>query len=436
MKYSYKNINIVKTEIYSNNFNSKCRINEKDYIRKRKVTPRDIVLYELNRKGLSTKMEIINFNNINDIKEISSPGLFKQREKLNPDAFIHLIRLSLKEFYSNYKKEVKTYKGYVLLGIDGSDFEIPNTKKSREKYNGKQQEQPARITVSTCYDLLNYYTLDSIVEKYDYSEIKMAETHYQNIKQNNLLDTAKPIIIMDRNYRSLSNMYKFIKNDDKFLIRITSSTYKKEQQEMKTDDDIIEIKPNSNRTYPYRDTNPELYNYLLSRNSIKVRCVKVILNTGETEVLLTNLEQNKFSKEEIKELYNYRWKIEINYKHLKNNLKIECISSSKITLIKQDIFSQVLVSNMLQAFINDNDKKIKQEKYKNPMKTNNNMSVGIFKNTLIYILLENDIKKREEMMDKFCMSLEKYILPIKKERKNPRTNNTKNRYNVNQRKCF
>ena len=381
-------------------------------------------------------MEIINFNNINDIKEISSPGLFKQREKLNPEAFIHLIRLSLKEFYTNYKKEVKTYKGYVLLGIDGSDFEIPNTKKSREKYNGKQQEQPARITVSTCYDLLNYYTLDSIVEKYDYSEIKMAETHYQNIKQNNLLDNTKSIIIMDRNYRSLSNMYKFIKNDDKFLIRIASSTYKKEQQEMKTDDEIIEIKPNSNRTYPYRYTNPELYNYLLSGNSIKVRCVKVTLNTGETEVLLTNLEQNKFSKEEIKELYNYRWKIEINYKHLKNNLKIECISSSKIILIKQDIFSQILVSNMLQAFINDNDKKIKQEKYKNPMKTNNNMSVGIFKNTLIYILLENNIKKREEMMDKFCMSLEKYILPIKKERKNPRTNNTKNRYNVNQRKCF
>lgn len=436
MKYSYKNINIVKTEIYSNSFNSKCRINERDYIRKRKVTPKDVVLYELNRKGLSTKMEIINFNNINNIQDISSPGLFKQREKLNPEAFIHLIRLSLKEFYTNYKKEVKTYKGYVLLGIDGSDFEIPNTKKSREKYNGKQQEQPARITVSTCFDLLNCYTLDSIVEKYDYSEIKMAETHYQNIKQNNLLDNAKSIIIMDRNYRSLSNMYKFIKNDDKFLIRITSLAYKKEQQEMKTDDEIIEIKPNSNRTYPYREKNPELYNYLISGNSIKVRCVKVTLNTGETEILLTNLEQNEFSKEEIKELYNYRWKIEINYKHLKNNLKIESISSSKITLIKQDIFSQVLVSNMLQAFINDNDKKIKQEKYKNPMKTNNNMSVGIFKNTLIYILLEEDIKKREEMMDKFCILLEKYILPIKKGRKNPRTNNTKNRYNVNQRKCF
>ena len=59
-------------------------------------------------------MEIINFNNINDIQNISSPGLFKQREKLNPDAFIYLLQESLKVFYIGYKNEVKTYKGYVV----------------------------------------------------------------------------------------------------------------------------------------------------------------------------------------------------------------------------------------------------------------------------------------------------------------------------------
>lgn len=41
---------------------------------------------------------------------------------------------SLKEFYVGCKNEEKTYKGYVLTGIDGSDFEISNTKSSREKY--------------------------------------------------------------------------------------------------------------------------------------------------------------------------------------------------------------------------------------------------------------------------------------------------------------
>ena len=97
----------------------------------------------------------------------------------------------------------------------------------------------------------------------------------------------------------------------------------------------------------------------------------------------------KFTSDEIKELYNLRWQIEINYRHLKNDLKIENITSSKEVFIKQDIYSQVLVSNMLQAFINEN---INQTKYKNKMKTNTNMSVGIFKNTLIYILLENNEK--------------------------------------------
>ena len=91
---------------------------------------------------------------------------------------------------------------------------------------------------------------------------------------------------------------------------------------------------------------------------------------------------------------------------------------------------------MLQSFINDNDEKIKQEKYKNKMKTNTNMSVGIFKNTLIYILLENNAKKRSEMMDNFCLTIEKYIVPIKLGRKNERNNNPKNRYHINQRKTF
>lgn len=435
MKYSYKNINIIKAKLEKSDFITKCRINEKDYVRKRKISPQDIILYELNKKGLSSKMEIINFNNINDVKNISSPGLFKQREKLNPNAFIYLMQESLKEFYIRYKNEVKTYKGYVLTGIDGSDFEIPNTKNSREKYNGKQQNQCARVTVSTCYDLLNHYTLDTIVEKYDYNEIEMAKRHYETINEEKLLGNFKAIRIMDRNYKNLSSIYHCIKNDDKFLIRIASSVYEKENQAMKSNDEIIEIKYECNRAKYYKTTDPDFYNYFKS-NNVKVRCVKVELETGETETLLTNLEMDKFTTSEIKELYNLRWQIEVNYKHLKNNLKIESITSSKEILIKQDIYSQVLVSNMLQAFINDNNENINQEKYKNKMKTNMNMSVGIFKNTLIYILLEDNNRKRAEMMNKFSLAIEKYIIPIKPGRKNQRNSNPKNRYHINQRKTF
>ena len=121
---------------------------------------------------------------------------------------------------------------------------------------------------------------------------------------------------------------------------------------------------------------------------------------------------------------------------MKNNLKIECISSSKDILIKQDIYSQVMVANMLQAFINDGDTEVLQLKYKNNVKINNNIAIGIFKNTLIYILLEDSQYKRSKMMDKFQIAINNYIVPIKPNRSYESKNNTKNRYHINQRKTF
>lgn len=436
MDYKKYNINETKIRIETNEFIKYCKNESKDFTRNRKMGAKDLVLYQINKKGLSTKMEILNFNDINYVQNISSPGLFKQREKLNPDAFIYLIQESLKDFYHKFTKEVKTYKGYVLKAIDGSDFEVPNTKKARERYNGKLQEQCARVTVSTCYDVLNKYTLDTIVESYNYSETKMFKKHIETINNEKLLGNFKSISIADRNYKNLSFFYNALKTKELFLIRISSAVYEKENQAMKSNDEEIEIKYEYNRIRYYKDKDPELYDYYMDGNTIKLRCVKITLETGETEYLITNLDKNEFSTEDINTLYNLRWKIELNYKHLKNNLKIECITSSKEQLIKQDIYSQVLVANMLQAFINDGDKTVSQLKYKNKAKINNNMAIGIFKNTLIYIFLEENDNKRVEMMEKFSEAIIKYIVPIKPGRKNERKQNAKNRYHINQRKTF
>lgn len=434
--YKKNNTNRIIDIIKSSEFKEKCKLNEKSFIRNRKLKCEDLILYELNKRGLSTKMKILNFNNINYVEDVSAPGLFKQREKLNPEAFVFLIQESLRDFYNNYKKEVKTYKGYVLSAVDGSDFEIPNTLNAREKYNGNQKNQCARVTVSTYYDVLNKYTLDTIVQAYDYSEVEMLKEHIKTINNEKIIDSFKSIVIADRNYRSLSFFYNSIKTDQKFLIRIGTKVYKEETSKMKTNDEIIEIKYERNRINYYKNSDPELYKYLKQGNTIKIRCIKVTLDTGEIEYLLTNLETNEFDTVEINELYNLRWKTELNYRHLKNDIKIECITSSKEILIKQDIYSQVLVSNILQAFINDGDELISNLKYKNEMKINNNMAIGIFKNSFIYIFLEKNINKRNEMMEKLQEAINKFIVPIKPGRKNPRNNNPKNRYHINQRKTF
>ena len=61
---------------------------------------------------------------------------------------------------------------------------------------------------------------------------------------------------------------------------IVKPIYEKENQSMKSNDEIIQIKYEYNRARYYKDTDPELYKYLSSGNTIKVRCVKVELETG------------------------------------------------------------------------------------------------------------------------------------------------------------
>lgn len=205
---------------------------------------------------------------------------------------------------------------------------------------------------------------------------------------------------------------------------------------MKSNDETIEIGYEYNLVKYYKESDPELYEYLNNGDTIKIRCVKIELESGEIEYLLTNLDCSDFSYEEISKLYNYRWQTEINYRHLKNDIKIECITSGKDTLIKQDIFSQVLVANMLQAFINDGNEIVSNLKYRNEMKVNNNMAIGIFKNSLIYIFLEANIDKRYELVKKMQMAINKFVVPIKRGRKNERNINPKNKYHINQRKTF
>lgn len=64
------------------------------------------------------------------------------------------------------------------------------------------------------------------------------------------------------------------------------------------------------------------------------RIIKIKLSSGEVECLATNLTKEEVTTDEMKELYNLRWQIEINYHLLKESLKIGTITSSKAELIK------------------------------------------------------------------------------------------------------
>lgn len=439
MKYSQINIEEIKREIVGEKIIEKARLQDKDFTRKRKTTVKDIILYCLNKKGLSSKMEIEEFIEICDKSEVSAPGFLKQREKLNPEVFKYLNDNSMRLFYEDYQEEVKTYKGYLLIAEDGSDFEIPNTIKTRKDFESKNaranKENIARAHISTSFDILNKFILSTKIDTYRANEIKMMQENYKELKK--LIKNYKMIRIMDRAYVSMIDMYYSIKNNDKFLIRMPINDFIKERKSMKSNDEIVKIYGNYDKLRHWKK-DKEIYKYFKNEdNYVEVRIVNITLSTGEIETIITNLSQEEFTTNEIGKLYGMRWGIETNYHYLKESLKITNISSSKTTIIKQDILSQIFVFNILQGIQNDLDKSIDQDKYKYKMKININMAVGYIKKYLIFVMLEEDVTKRKELMDILDNKILKHLVPIRKNRKYERKKHTlDNRYSINKRKAF
>lgn len=416
IKYGYKGLNTIRNKIQSKELKEKWRKSITDFTRKRKMDFEKLVHYILNKKGLSTIMEINNFfDKIGEDVDMSAQALLDQRLKLKPEVFVELNEDYLKGFYSEYREtDVKNYKGYILKAIDGTDFEIPNTEKSKDAFGrvkAKEGESIPRASVSMCYDVLNGYIIDVIPEKYRSNEIYMAKRHMR--KDQKITENYDSIYIMDRNYVSFDFLAFLQKSDIKFLSRLNLGYYTKETESMKTKDEIVEIAHTKERMKRKYFEDEETREYA-KENKIKVRILKYILKTGEEEYLITNLKE--FSYEELFEIYGKRWNIETLYNSLKNKLQIEKFTSSKEEIIKQDIYSSTLVYNMVQTMKNEAKEDIEQRNYKHEMKINENISIGLFKNEMIYIMLEEDDKKRLKRYDKLCKKILKYKIPIRKDR--------------------
>ena len=101
------------------------------------------------------------------------------------------------------------------------------------------------------------------------------------------------------------------------------------------------------------------------------------------------------------------------------------ISSSKDTIIKQEIYSHMMVYNIVESIAIETANQINQDKYKYKMQINFDMAVGFIKRALIKILIEDDADKREEMMEKLCNNVLKNMVPIRPNRHYDRKPNKK-----------
>ena len=377
----------------------------------------DIVLFQLNMVNQSMQKEINSF--FKEVKKekikYDKSAMSKARQKISPSLYEDLNSRFIKEIYED-RESVKLYKGLRIFGIDGTNIELPNMgilkdKKQTEDIQniyGRRRNNSGELGVmskaSTLYDLENNIVIDGILNSYASSERAMAVEHIRRLKEHKKAhkEKYKDLVIFDRGYPSMGLISYMNQENIDYLMRIQSNTFKEIEvfKKSEVDDAILELEITKDRLYQItrREEYPLLRQFrekLIVGETIKIRVLKVVLDTGEIEVLITSLlDVEAYPHSLFKELYFKRWGIELEYNIIKNIFKVENFTGLTQIAINQDFFATLFTSNIysliMDAIMEDEVtlyNETKERKYLYQL--NQSFSIGYMKNNLVSMLLKH-----------------------------------------------
>ena len=316
---------------------------------------------------------------------VTSSAFTQARKQIKHTAFIELNQKGVVEVMyedGNYQ----TWRGMRVLGVDGAKVILPKNEKMVQEFGGSPQNQhSAEITplglASVLYDVLNKIALDSILAKGKEYEVRLAKEHLK-------YTTGKDLLIFDRNYANYELIATLTAQKRDFVIRCSRSSFKpvREMFAGKGDDSqIVTLKVSSRRKKEIKA--------LKLATAIKLRLVRVMLDTGEMEVLVTSLlDEQLYPTAEFKDLYFLRWGSETFYDLLKTRLQLENFTGHTVEAVMQDFYATIYLTGLesiLTAPAQDIlDRKSVHNQY--PQQVNQAVSFNAIKNHALQLLFFED----------------------------------------------
>ena len=361
----------------------------------------------------------------------------RQRQKLNPEVFKVLNREYLQEYYKT--EEAKCWNGYLVLAVDGSRAEIPNSEENRQTYGESENQYGkavARANFSGIYDVYNRFFLDIGIHHFRSDEKEEGKAHIDAIEQ--IVKNRPVLLIFDRNYVSLEFINYLEKAGINYLIRLHKRNYKAEMEGMESRDEWVDLQHTKNRLRNLKEEARKRVAELERKGSTRARIIKARF-AGEEGALVTNLPEN-IGADEIRRLYRKRWEIEKKYHTLKNKMKFESVTGKASIYVEQDFWAQVLVFNMTQDLITIAEqkaaKKAKKKKLQYEVRINENIAIGLYKEQFIRLMLEEDDDRKDELFRRLMTDMEKNIVPVCKLKSAKRKWNYFNKYKCNKKPSF
>ncbi len=293
----------------------------------------NILNYEANYSLINTKKEnitsLLNIDNDNNVNRTS----YYRKEKNIPYQFYDKLKQNISNICYDYVKEING-KNIKCIALDGT--------------NTNDIKQNVSLNMGY-YDFTNNIVLDLT---YNGIENRNKEvSNAINYIKNNINEFKDAIIVGDRFYFSYEFIEFLLNNEIKFIIRCKgkgtnldiNTKLKKTKQT-----NLIEKIRTQIRVVKYDEPYIKTIDIRKTKKNEKQKKIIKIFNDC---ILVTNII-NK-DNNEILNLYKKRWDIEVFFKIIKNNFKIQHTNEKDNTQVKK-IYSFMMITMNLLTLIETN----------------------------------------------------------------------------------
>ena len=331
------------------------------------------------KKSLS--VELYNILEVNNIDYISKSAYSQGRYKICPKFYQAFDSLLLDSVYgfshtspststanataNDCVLATKKWRGYFLDAIDGSSIVLPKTAALIAHFGthgSKVKTKAIRTTMARLLvrtDLLNEYVVQTELCPTTESELSVCKRWIYQLN-------SEAISIFDRGFASAGIFFFLVQMEKLFVCRLkvsfnnvvkefmASSSLDSEVYFTVTETESFINQSLSNFKEIASTDDSSCYTQVTKGVKVKVRLVKVLLPTGEIEVLATSLyDKNTISIADLSDLYQLRWGVETILNSLKNQLQMMVFSGIKPNAILQEIYACIFVYNLRQLLINE-----------------------------------------------------------------------------------
>jgi hypothetical protein len=402
--------NIIENE----DFIKRHRRSANTFVRKRCLTFRIMILLLINMLKGSIQDELDHFfkavNHNESFERVVTKSAFSQaRKNLDHLAFVELNNHLVRTFYNTFP--VRTWKGFTLLAVDGSTIKVPKNPENVKHFGvwrtAAGPECPV-ARISQLFDVLNKITVAAVVAPKAEGERELAAEVFFDLRPMDL-------VLLDRGYPAFWLFKMILATGGQFCARISDklwSQVKAFDQSGKMDD-ILTFEASWSSQKTCRELG-------LDTQPLKLRLVRVILESGESEILITSLlDQEGYPADCFGDLYHHRWPVEEDYNHMKHRLEIENFSGKSVLAVYQDFHAKVLTKNLAAVLAHSCQDQVDRESSdkKHKYQINFTQLLSKLKDTVVLILLrEKIIPLIQNIMEIAARSIE----PVRPGRKYPR----------------